>query len=166
MNVSVFLNGNKTIIEAASDDSLMRVLRKLSYNTVKCGCNSGLCGSCTVLLDDKPVASCKIPVGIVNNAEIVTLDYFENTEEYKIITQGFKLAGITLCGYCNAGKIFCTYQILKMNKIPTRQEIMNQVKDLAPCCTDLNTLVNGIIYAIEIRDKGFAVVSRMAGRQK
>ena len=74
MNISVILNGTKTILEAAPDDSLMKVLRNQSLMTVKCGCNSGLCGSCTVLLDDKPVASCKIPIGIINNSTIETLD--------------------------------------------------------------------------------------------
>ena len=153
MNISVILNGEKKIIEASAEESLMMVLRHLSYNTVKCGCNSGLCGSCTVLLEDKPVAACKIPIGIINNANITTLDYFEKTEEYKMIIKGFEMAKIKLCGYCNAGKIFCAYQILKMNRIPTRQEIINQLKNLAPCCTDINTLANGVIFALDIRDK-------------
>lgn len=155
MNISVILNGTKTILEAAPDDSLMKVLRNQSLMTVKCGCNSGLCGSCTVLLDDKPVASCKIPIGIINNSTIETLEYFRNSKDYEIITQGFELANIKLCGYCNAGKIFCAYQILKKNKIPTREQIINQVKTLSPCCTDINTLANGIIYAFEIKDKGY-----------
>lgn len=166
MNISVFLNGNKTIIEARPEESLMKVLRNLSYTSVKCGCSEGVCGSCTVLLNDKPVASCKIPVGIINNEDIETLDHFLATEEYTMIKQGFDLAGIKLCGYCNAGKIFCAYQILKKNKVPDRQEIIEQVKTLAPCCTDLSTLVNGIIYATEIRDKGYAAVARIAGRRK
>lgn len=165
MNISVSLNGNKTIIEADCDDSLLKVLRKLSCYKVKCGCSAGLCGSCTVLLDDKPVASCKIPVGIITNSEIVTLDYFEQTPEYEMIQQGFSLAGIKLCGYCNAGKIFCAYQILKMNKIPSRVEVIDQIKNLAPCCTDINTLTNGILYAVEIRDKGYNYVLRYTGKK-
>ena len=156
MNISVILNGTKTILEAAPDDSLMKVLRNQSLTTVKCGCNSGLCGSCTVLLDDKPVASCKIPIGIINNSKIETLEYFMNSKDYEIIMKGFDLANIKLCGYCNAGKIFCAYQILKKNKIPSREQIINQVKTLSPCCTDINTLANGIIYALEIKDKGYA----------
>jgi len=164
MNIPVFLNGDKTIIEAAPEESLMKVLRRMYFTSVKCGCSRGLCGSCTVLLNDKPVAACKIPVGIINNEDIETLDHFIETEEYTIIMQGFELAGIKLCGYCNAGKIFCAYQIIKMNKIPSRQEIVDQVKTLAPCCTDLSTLVNGIILATEIRDKGYAAVARRYGK--
>ena len=105
------------------------------------------------MLDDKPVASCKIPAGIVRNCDIVTLDYFTKTEEYSNIMAGFQKAGIKLCGYCTAGKVFSAYQILKMPKIPTRQEIADNLKALAPCCTDLETLVNGIIYAIQVSNK-------------
>ena len=153
MKIPVTLNGTKTILDAHADESLMKVLHKNGCPSVKSGCSGGFCGACTILLDDKPAAACKIPAGIVHNSDIVTLDYFVKTEEYNIIMSGFQKAGIKLCGYCTAGKVFSTYQILKMTKLPTRQEITEYVKALSPCCTDLETLVNGIIYAIQIANK-------------
>lgn len=166
MNVPVILNGNKTILEAPADETLMSVLRRIGCASVKCGCGQGTCGSCTVLLNDNPVATCKIPLGIIQNADIVTLEYFERTKEYTMIMKGFELAGIKMCGLCNSGKIFSAYQLIKMNKIPTRDEIYEQVRSLAPCCTDLNTLIRGIILAIEIRDHGVERAARKAERQK
>ena len=133
MNVPVILNGNKTILEAPADETLMSVLRRIGCASVKCGCGQGMCGSCTVLLNDNPVATCKIPLGIIQNADIVTLEYFERTKEYSIIMKGFEFAGIKLCGLCNSGKIFSAYQLLKMNKIPSRDEIREQIRSLAPC---------------------------------
>ena len=153
MKIPVTLNGTKTILDAHADESLMKVLHKNGCPSVKSGCSGGFCGACTILLDDKPAAACKIPAGIVHNSDIVTLDYFVKTEEYNIIMSGFQKAGIKLCGYCTAGKVFSTYQILKMTKLPTRQEITDYVKALSPCCTELETLVNGIIYAIQIANK-------------
>ena len=153
MKIPVTLNGTKTILDAHADESLMKVLHKNGCPSVKRGCSGGFCGACTILLDDKPAAACKIPAGIVHNSDIVTLDYFVKTEEYNIIMSGFQKAGIKLCGYCTAGKVFSTYQILKMTKLPTRQEITDYVKALSTCCTDLETLVNGIIYAIQIANK-------------
>ena len=166
MNVPVILNGNKTILEAPADETLMSVLRRIGCASVKCGCGQGTCGSCTVLLNDNPVATCKIPLGIIQNADIVTLEYFERTKEYSIIMKGFELAGIKLCGLCDSGKIFSAYQLVKLNKIPTREEIYEQVRSLAPCCTDLNTLINGIILALEIRDHGIEKATRRAERNK
>lgn len=153
MKIPVFLNGSKTILEAHADESLMKVLHRNGCPSVKSGCSSGFCGSCTILLDNKPVPSCKIPAGIAKDHDIVTLDYFLKTEEYSIIINGFNKAGIKLCGYCNAGKIFAAYQIINMPKIPTRPEISEYVRTLSPCCTDLDTLVNGIIYALQISNK-------------
>ena len=166
MNVPVILNGNKTILEAPADETLMSVLRRIGCASVKCGCGQGMCGSCTVLLNDSPVATCKIPLGIIQNADIVTLEYFERTKEYSIIIKGFELAGIKLCGLCDSGKIFSAYQLLKMNRIPSRDEIREQVRSLAPCCTDLNTLINGIVIALDIRDNGVEKASRKAERYK
>jgi len=160
MNIPITLNGNKIILDARPEDSLMAVLRRHSCPSVKCGCSSGYCGSCAVLLNDNCVASCKIPVGIIRDCDIVTLDYFKRTKEYTTIVQGFELAGIKLCGYCDAGKIFSAYQLLKTNKNLSRNDISDQVKNLSPCCTDLATLTNGILLAIEIYDKGFEVVSK------
>lgn len=153
MKVSFTLNGSKTILEAPAQESLMKVLHKNGCTSVKSGCDKGFCGSCTVLLDDKPVASCKIPVGLIKDRDIVTLDYFTKTEEYQDIMDGFTKAGIKLCGYCNPGKIFSAYQIIKLSKMPTREEIEQELKNLAPCCTDLETLVNGIIYTLRIRNQ-------------
>jgi len=153
MKIPVILNGSKTILNAHADESLMKVLHRSGCPSVKSGCSGGFCGSCTILLDDKPAAACKIPAGIVRDSDIVTLDYFVKTEEYSLIMNAFNKAGIKLCGYCTAGKVFSAYQILKMQKIPTRQEITDYVKALSPCCTDLETLVNGIIYAIQASSK-------------
>ncbi len=166
MNVPVVLNGNKTILEAPADETLISVLRRIGCSSVKCGCGQGMCGSCTVLLNDSPVATCKIPLGIIQNADIVTLEYFERTKEYSIIMKGFELAGIKLCGLCDSGKIFSAYQLIKMNKIPSKDEIREQVRSLAPCCTDLNTLIKGIIIALDIRDNGIERASRKAERYK
>ena len=166
MNVPVILNGNKTILEAPADETLMSVLRRIGCASVKCGCGQGTCGSCTVLLNDNPVATCKIPLGIIQNADIVTLEYFERTTEYSRIMKGFELAGIKLCGLCDSGKIFSAYQLVKLNRIPTREEIYEQVRSLAPCCTDLNTLINGIILALEIRDHGIEKAIKKAEKIK
>jgi carbon-monoxide dehydrogenase small subunit len=166
MNVPVILNGNKTILEAPADETLMSVLRRIGCSSVKCGCGQGTCGSCTVLLNDSPVATCKIPLGIIQNADIVTLEYFERTKEYSIIMKGFELAGIKLCGLCDSGKIFSAYQLVKLNRIPTRDEIYEQVRSLAPCCTDLNTLINGIILALEVRDHGIEKAVKKAEKLK
>lgn len=154
MTISFNLNGTTKDFEILPSESLLDVLRKNSLIMQKKGCGQGSCGCCTVLLNDKPVASCKVPAILAKDQEVITLEYFKKTSEYTDIMKGFKKAGIELCGYCNAGKIFMTYQIIKMTKIPTKSEIANLLRNLAPCCTDLETLVTGVLYALSYRKKG------------
>lgn len=161
MKIPVTLNGSRIVLESQPDELLMKVLHKHGCIAVKCGCTKGFCGACTVLLDDKPVASCKIPVAIIKDADIVTLDYFTKTEEYGYIMEGFTKAGIKLCGYCDAGKIFTTYQFLKLSKMPSRYEITEQIRHLSPCCTDIETLTNGILNTLTIRNRNIKRVTTL-----
>ena len=154
MTVTFTLNGQEKEFEFLPSETLLDVLRKNSLILQKKGCGKGFCGCCTVLLNDKPVASCKIPAVLARGKEIVTLEYFKKTQEYSDIMKGVKRAGIDLCGYCNAGKIFLAYEIITQPKLATKEEIANVFKTLSPCCTDLDTLVNGVWYTLAYRKKG------------
>lgn len=152
MNIPMIINDEKTMIQANPEDKLIDVLRSMNLFSVKLGCARGVCGSCTVLLNGKPVPACRLAVALAMNQEIETLEHFEKSEEYSWISKGFSKAGIKFCGYCNAGKIFAAASILRDKQKPTRTIIREQIKHLSPCCTDMDTLINGIIYAADIRD--------------
>lgn len=147
MKIPVMLNSEKMIIDADPTENLCTVLRKLGLLSVKAGCGKGKCGSCTVLLDNNPVPSCIIPMGIVRNASIETLEFFSLTKEAEDIQTGFKQAGITMCGYCNSARIFSTYALLSRVYKPTSEEL-EQLADSIECsCTDRRTFINGVLYA-------------------
>lgn len=148
MKISLTLNSEKITLDASPEKNLMEVLRSQGCLSVKSGCAKGFCGSCTILMDGTPVPACKVPLGLARNSEIITLEYFSKTIEYKSIMNGFKKAGITLCGYCNAGKIFGTYRILCMEKKFERSDIEAELRSLSPCCVDMDTLINGVSYAL------------------
>lgn len=149
MTIPVIMNGEQTFFEAAADEKLLDVLRKNGNLSVKSGCVQGSCGSCTVLLDGKPIPSCLLPVSFAHNRNIETLEHFSKSEEYRCIIDGFEKAGICLCGFCNAGKIFAAHTALRSNAKPTRAAIAGIIRGLPPCCTDSETLINGIIYAFD-----------------
>lgn len=151
MKIPIILNGERTIIDANVDEPLLITLRKQKLYSVKCGCRKGLCGECTVLVNDTAVPSCLVPLGIARECEIVTLEYFRNTPYYQDIMAGFAKAGVSMCGYCNSAKIFSAYMILKNYPRPNAKQIYSGIKGLAPCCTDNMTLANGILYAAEAR---------------
>jgi aerobic carbon-monoxide dehydrogenase small subunit len=151
MKIPVKLNDKKIVLEAEPDDKLLNVLRRLNLLSVKCGCNEGYCGACTILLDGRPVPSCIIPVAITRDSSIITLEHFSKSEEYQDIISGFNKAGINLCGYCNAGKVFSAWHILNTFMKPDRRTIYEEVNHLAPCCTNTDILINGILYAFDFK---------------
>ena len=67
--------------------------------------------------------------------------------------KGFEKAGVSMCGYCNAGKIFAAYSIITSGKKPVKQFIYEHIKNLSLCCTDTKTLAEGIIYACDLNLK-------------
>lgn len=151
MKIPVILNGEKIILDAKPSESLLEVLRRLGYFSVKEGCIKGRCGSCTVLLDDKPVPSCIIPVGMIRNATIETLEFFLLTKDGEDIISGFKQAGVNMCGFCNSYRIFSVYELLHRVYRPSTEEL-EALADSVKChCTDKKTFINGVLYATAIK---------------
>ena len=150
MKIPVIINGEKTILDESPDEKLLYVLRKHRFISAKRGCEEGKCGFCTVLLDDRPVSSCLIPVGIVKDCTIETLEHFSTTKEYKNIEEGFKRAGVSLCGYCNSFKYFGVYRLLKDNYRPTKEQIYSFTAEDKCQCTEQGAFINAILYATAI----------------
>lgn len=152
--IKLMLNGEETIVFAKHDESLLQVLRGMELYKVKCGCMEGHCGNCMVLIDGKPTPSCIVPVGTVKeNSSIVTLEHFKSYPEYNDIMKGFDMAGVNLCGYCDAGKILTAYQLIIPASRPSIPQITDMVKDLDFCCTDRNSYINGILFAIATKHR-------------
>lgn len=151
MKIPVKINNEEKMLDIHPSDSLLAVLRKQKIFSPKCGCLEGSCGSCTVLLDGKAVPSCIVPAALARDSEIETLEHFAKSELYADIVKGFSKAGITLCGYCNAGKFFLASQILSSSAKPSRKTIVDLASTLAPCCVNTNMLADGILYAFEFK---------------
>lgn len=153
MKIPFTLNSENIILDAEPDTKLLQLLRDNGFFSVKDGCKKGRCGSCTVLLDGNPVPSCIIPSAAVRHTSVETLEHFMKSPDYADIEAGFKQAGVELCGYCNAGKIFATWSIISRDPRPTKENVIKAAR-FFPCrCTDAETLTSGIIMAAAIRRK-------------
>ena len=150
MKLNININEEDLLIDISPETSLLALLRRQKLHNAKHGCGNGNCGSCAVLLDDEPIFSCLVPCGILRNSKIVTLEHFSKQAAYQEIMKGFEKAGASLCGWCNAGKIFASYSVIKKYSNPTREQAAEAVKGLRECCVEKDTLINGIIYAAQI----------------
>ena len=94
-----------------------------------------------------------LPAGIVRDASIVTLEYFSKGTAYTDIMQGFTQAGMHLCGYCTAAKVFAVYDLIETVYRPSQEDLEQLADSLTCSCTDRGTFINGILYAVANRHK-------------
>ena len=153
MKIPFILNNEDIILDTEPDTKLLHLLRDNGIFSVKDGCKEGSCGSCTVLMDGRPVPSCIIPSAAIRHSRIETLEHFMTTQDYSDIEAGFRQAGVTLCGYCNAGKIFAAWSIISTDPRPSKENVIKTARYFPCRCTDAETLASGIMMAAATRRK-------------
>ena len=138
MRIRFNLNNQAVEIEADADERLSDVLRRdFGLLSVKKSRTQESYGSCTVLLNDHAVPSCIIPVFAAAGQNIITLEAFSATQEYKDITAAFEKEGATLCGFCSAGAILTAHSIVQKHWNPTDEQIRNAYIGTVCRCTDI-----------------------------
>lgn len=151
MVISFKLNGEASLVDALPNTRLSNVLRdEFGLKSVKISSFDGLRGSDCVLLDEAVVPSSLVPFFNVENREVVTLEHFSSdksySQDYKLIIKCFKENGVSLCGFCDAGKIFAAYRLLKSNineEDPNFETKIKQYYSISLCrCTTFKNLLN------------------------
>lgn len=136
LNIKFVLNGELTHVEVSVDEMLLEVLRsKLKVTGVKKGCGEGECGSCTVLLDGKPVVSCLLPAVKVAGRQVLTIEGLAQGEDLHPIQEAFLEAGAVQCGFCTPGMILSSKALLDECPDPSREEIRQALSGNICRCT-------------------------------
>lgn len=121
MQIQFVLNEKKVQVDVAPSGLLIDLLRSLGMKSVKCGCDTGNCGLCTVWLDDKPVLSCSVPAARVDGHRITTLEGVQ--EEAAQFSRYLAAEGADQCGFCSPGLIMNVLALKRENPDPVADEI-------------------------------------------
>jgi carbon-monoxide dehydrogenase small subunit len=120
--ITLTVNGRQHESTCPEDSRLLDVLRsELGLGSVREACGVGACGSCTVLLDGKPVSSCLVFAFRCENQRIETIEARGN--QLSTVQQAFLDCGALQCGYCTPGFLLSTTALLAENPSPTDAEI-------------------------------------------
>lgn len=135
--IKLTVNGRAHQVDVDPDTPLLYVLRNdLELNAAKFGCGLGQCGACTVLIDDKPVFSCLVPVAALGERKVRTLEGLPTT-----LPAAFEAEQAAQCGYCIAGMIVRAEALLERNPRPTEEEVRSHMApNLCRCGTHMRIL--------------------------
>ena len=132
------LHINGRLVDLAVDDAtpLLWALREAAGLTgTKYGCGIAACGACTVLVDDKPVRSCSVPVSsLTAKQQIVTIEGLSENATHPVQKAWLEL-DVPQCGYCQSGMILAAVSLLKAKPEPTDAEIDEAMTNLCRCGT-------------------------------
>ena len=135
VEISVTINKRPQTLSVGKNESLLDALRRASYFSVKHGCDDGTCGVCTVLLNGRPVRSCRTKAAEVDGAEITTLEGLSQGNEVHPIQAAYIETGAIQCGFCTPAQILSAKSLLDRNPDPTDDEIRHALNPILCRCT-------------------------------
>jgi aerobic-type carbon monoxide dehydrogenase small subunit (CoxS/CutS family) len=146
------LNGKAVFAQAEPRMQLADLLRHVmkQYGT-HVGCEHGICGACTVLVDGRAVRSCLMFAAQIDGASVVTIEGLAGeNEKLNDLQTAFRTHHALQCGFCTPGILASTTQFLKDNKAPTEHEVRDMLSGHICRCTGYT----GIVEAIMATAKG------------
>jgi len=154
MTVGFILNGEDVVIQSEANVRLIDILRvQFGLLGAKTGCLSGKCGLCAVIFNGSVIHACLVPAFRLRGGEIITIEGFSLTDEYRDIVTGLALAEVQNCGFCSTAVLLNAGALLEKTDRPSPQEILNAFNGVKCRCIDPDKLTEGVQRAVEIRQQ-------------
>ena len=163
MNIQLKINGNSKNVNVESNETLLTVLRREGYYSVKHGCETGECGACAVLMkmpktsaapgqtsEVSLVNTCVMLAVQADGAEITTVESLGNRTQLSILQQAFIDNGAIQCGYCTPAQLLAAKALLDKNPHPSEEEVREAISGVLCRCTGYVKPVQAILNAAAI----------------
>ncbi|HWO43364.1 MAG TPA: (2Fe-2S)-binding protein [Candidatus Eisenbacteria bacterium] len=146
--ISVKVNGVEHKREVEPRLLLVHFIRDvLGLTGTHVGCETSLCGACTVILDNAAVKSCTLLAVQADGCDLLTIEGLGTQEKLHPIQEAFWQCHGLQCGYCTPGMIMAAYQLLRRNPRPTEAEIRDAIHGNLCRCTGYQHIIDAIQLA-------------------
>ena len=152
-NITMMVNSMPATLAVDARTSLVDTLRdQMGLTGTHVGCEHGVCGACTVLVDGEPVRSCLMLAVQADGAIITTIEGLADpiSGELHPIQQAMHQAHGFQCGFCTPGFLISAVAMLADNPSPTREQIREELGGNICRCTGYQTIVDGVQVAIDL----------------
>jgi carbon-monoxide dehydrogenase small subunit len=148
--ITVTVNGQRYTDEVEARLLLVHYLRDvLSLTGTHVGCETSLCGACTVILNGQAVKSCTVLAVQADGGEVLTVEGLEKDGKLHPLQEGFWEEHGLQCGYCTPGMIMASYQLLQRIPNPTDEQIRHGLEGNLCRCTGYQHIVKAVQYAAQ-----------------
>ncbi len=146
--VRITVNGHVHEIDVESRRILADVLRHdFGYTGTHLGCEHGVCGACTVLLDGLPVRSCLVFGVQADRREVETVEGLESDGQLSPLQEAFSTYHALQCGFCTPGFLILATAFLRENLDPTEEEIRQAMSSNLCRCTGYQGIIEAVLAA-------------------
>ena len=150
MRAKFKVNGREVEVEVEPRLTLADCLRHhLRLTGTHVGCEHGICGACTVLLDGHPVRSCTTRVAAAEGKPLRTIEGLAEGDKLHPLQEAFLQADALQCGYCTPGMIMASAALLAENPNPTEDEVRHALEGNLCRCTGYHNIVKSVLAAAQ-----------------
>ena len=148
IRISLTVNGEGRDGAAEARKTLADFLREdLGLTGTHLGCEHGVCGACTVLLDGEPVRSCLMLAVQARGASITTIEGIAVDGDMNALQESLRDEHSFQCGFCTPGFVMQMTALLAENPTPTEAEVRESLSGNICRCTGYETIINGVLAA-------------------
>jgi carbon-monoxide dehydrogenase small subunit len=151
-DITLTVNGTDHDLTVEARTLLVHALRdELGYTGTNVGCESSLCGACTIHLNGEAVKSCTTFAVQADGADIETVEGLASDGEFHAIQEAFQKEHGLQCGYCTPGMMMTAVDLLEENPDPSEHEIREALEGNLCRCTGYQNIVRAVETAADLR---------------
>jgi aerobic-type carbon monoxide dehydrogenase small subunit (CoxS/CutS family) len=154
LQIELTINDKTYQPEVDAGETLLELLRRLGFKSVKFACGTGNCGACTVLLDGRPVMSCLMLAAQADGRSVTTVEGLSTDGGLHPLQQAFMELGAPQCGFCTPGMLMAAVGLLSENPDPTREEVREAISGNICRCSGYVKVVDAVIAAAKLMREG------------